>query len=108
MEGVTTKITTIIIMRNICPLSNELGTGNLIIDVATSKWVQVCPEGGNEVIWLVRIWDRIRTSVVVILIWKKGQISVAAQEDKVLRYREGVEGKGIFISKINFLPIIIS
>ena len=91
MEGVTTKITTIIIMRNICPLSNELGTGNLIIDVATTRWVQVCPEGGNEVIF-----------------WKKGQISVAAQEDKVLRYREGVEGKGIFISKINFLPIIIS
>ena len=103
MEGVTTIIWPV---RNICPLSNELGTGNLIIDVATKFWVQVCPEGGNEVIWVLRIWDRIRIIVCVILIWKKGQISVAAQEDEVLRYREGVEGKGISISKINFLPII--
>ena len=93
-------------MGDIGPLSNEFSGGNLVIDVAASTWVQVCPEGGNEVIWVGRILDRDRIEVGVVSIRKKGKITVAAQEDAVPRYREGVKGKDF--SKINFLIVINS
>ena len=95
-------------MGDIGPLSNEFSGGNLVIDVAAKSWVKVCPEGGDEVIWFFRIciWDRVWKGVGVVGIWKKGKISVAAQEDEVPRYREYVEGK--YFSKINFLIVVFA
>ena len=65
-------------------------------------WIQICPEGGNEVIWVARTWDRVRSKVLIILIWKKGKISVTAQKDAVLWIF--VEVKGFW--KINFPEVI--
>ena len=74
--------------RNIGELHNEfvLGIGgNQVMNFATrGSWVQICPEGGNEVIWGIAAWDRVRSKVCVIGIWKEGKISVTAQKDAVL------------------------
>ena len=93
-------------MGDIGPLSNEFGRSYLVIDVAALTRVQVCPEGGDEVIWFKGIWDSVWFVAGVVGIIKKGKISVAAQEDEVILYREGVESKDF--SKINFLIVVIA
>lgn len=65
-------------------------------------WIQICPEGGDEVIWVARTWDRVRSKVLIILIRKKGKISVTAQKDAVLWIF--VEVKGFW--KIDFPEVI--
>ena len=93
-------------MGDIGPLSNEFSRSYLVIDVAALTRVQVCPEGGDEVIWFKGIWDSVWFVAGVVGIIKKGKISVAAQEDEVILYREGVESKDF--SKINFRKVVIA
>lgn len=68
---------------NIGELHNEFVFGfggNQVMNFATmaSFWVQICPERGNEVIWGIGVWDRVRSKVFIIGIWIEGKISVTA------------------------------
>ena len=73
------------ILGHIIPLRDKLRFSDLVVNVASGAWVQICPKYGNDVVRLFWIWNWIWRSIsVIVIIRRKREVSIGRQIDCTL------------------------